>query len=47
MEINSWEKCFSSNNLKLYFEVDLPSPPSYKNNLCSLYKEENVQENQI
>lgn len=37
----------TSDNLRLYFEVDLPSPPSYKNNLCSLYKEENVQENQI
>lgn len=47
IETNNWEECLTSDNLRLYFEVDLPSPPSYKNNLCSLYKEENVQENQI
>ncbi len=47
MEINSWEKCFSSNNLKLYFEVDLPSPAIYKEKLYSLYKEDRIQEHQI
>ena len=47
IEIDSWEECLNSDNLKLYFEVDLPSPPSYKNNLCSLYKEDKIQEHQI
>lgn len=47
IEIDSWRECLSSDNLKLYFEVDLPSPPSYKNNLCSLYKEDKIQKHQI
>ncbi len=47
IEIDSWEECLNSDNLKLYFEVDLPSPPSYKNNLCSLYKEDKIQKHQI
>ena len=46
IEIDSWRECLSSDNLKLYFEVDLPSPPSYKNNLCSLYKEDKIQKHQ-
>ncbi|GAH66533.1 unnamed protein product, partial [marine sediment metagenome] len=47
IEINSWEECLTSNNLKLYFEVDLPSPTSYKKKLCSLYEKGNIQEHQI
>jgi len=47
LEINSWEECFGSDNLKLYFEVDLPSPAFYKNNLYSLYKGDKIQEHQI
>ena len=47
IEIDSWRECLSSDNLKLYFEVDLPSPPSYKNNLYSLYEKGNIQEHQI
>jgi hypothetical protein len=47
IETNSWEECLSSDNLKLYFEVDLPSPTIYKNNLYSLYKEDKIQEHQI
>lgn len=47
IEVNSWEKCFSSDNLKLYFEVDLPSPISYKDYLCPLYEKGNIQEHQI
>ena len=47
IKIDSWRECLSSDNLKLYFEVDLPSPPSYKNNLCLLYEKGNIQEHQI
>jgi len=47
IEIDSWRECFNNDNLELYFEVDLPSPPSYKNNLCSLYEKGNIQEHQI
>ena len=47
IENNSWEECLTSDNLKLYFEVDLPSPPTYKKNLCSLYEKGNIQEHQI
>ena len=47
IETNSWEECLSSDNLKLYFEIDLPSPAIYKNNLYSLYKEDKIQEHQI
>jgi hypothetical protein len=47
IEINSWEECLSSDNLKLYFEVDLPSPAFYKKYLYSLYKEDKIQEHQI
>ncbi|GAH88568.1 unnamed protein product, partial [marine sediment metagenome] len=47
IEIDSWRECLSSDNLKLYFEVDLPSPVIYKNNLYSLYKEDKIQEHQI
>jgi len=45
--INNWEDCFNTEDLKLYFEVDLPSPTIYKNNLYSLYKEDKIQEHQI
>lgn len=45
--INNWEDCFNTGDLKLYFEVDLPSPTIYKNNLYSLYKEDKIQEHQI
>jgi len=45
--VNNWEDCFNAENLKLYFEVDLPSPTIYKNNLYSLYKEDKIQEHQI
>ena len=47
IEANSWEKCLSSDNLKLYFEVDLPSPISYKDYLCPLYEKGNIQKHQI
>jgi len=46
IEVDSWRECLSNDNLELYFEVDLPSPPSYKNNLCSLYEKGNTQEHQ-
>jgi len=45
--INNWEDCFNTEDLKLYFEVDLPSPIIYKNNLYSLYKKDKIQEHQI
>jgi len=45
--VNNWEDCFNAENLKLHFEVDLPSPTVYKNNLYSLYKEDKIQEHQI
>jgi len=47
IEANSWEKCLSSDNLELYFEVDLPSPASYKDYLCPLYEKGNIQKHQI
>lgn len=47
IEVNSWKKCLSSDNLKLYFEVDLPSPISYKEYLYPLYEKGNIQEHQI
>jgi hypothetical protein len=47
IEANSWEKCLSSDNLVLYFEVDLPSPASYKDYLCPLYEKGNIQKHQI
>jgi len=47
IKINSWEECLTSDNLKLYFEVDLPSPTSYKKKLCPLYEKGNIQEHQI
>lgn len=45
--IDSWRECFNSDNLTLYFEVDLPSPANYKKKLCSLYKNGKIQEHQI
>jgi len=40
--IDSWEDCFNSKNLELFFEVDLPSPKKYKDYLyehyCQSYK---------
>ena len=47
IEIDSWRECLSSDNLKLYFEVDLPSPPSYKDSLRLLYEKGNIQKHQI
>jgi len=47
IEIDSWKECFNSDNLKLYFEVDLPSPDGFKKNLRSLYENGNTQEHQI
>lgn len=47
IETNSWKECLSSDNLKLYFEVDLPSPTIYKKYLCLLYEKGNIQEHQI
>jgi len=47
IRINNWEDCFNTENLKLYFEVDLPSPTIYKEYLRSLYKEGKIQEHQI
>lgn len=47
IEIDSWEECLNSDNLKLYFEVDLPSPTIYKKKLCPLYEKGNIQERQI
>ena len=42
INIDSWKDCFDSKNLKLYFEVDLPSTKKYKdylyNNYCLSYK---------
>jgi len=45
--IENWRKCFQSNDLKLYFEVDLPSPKKYKEKLCLLYEKEKSEEHQI
>jgi len=45
--IESWRECFQSNDLKLYFEVDLPSPKKYKEKLCLLYEKEKIEEHQI
>jgi len=47
IKIDNWKECFISDNLKLYFEVDLPSPVRYKEKLCSLYKNGKIQEHQI
>ena len=45
--IDSWKECINSDNLKLFFEVDLPSPKKYKEDLCSLYEKEKIEEHQI
>jgi len=47
IKIDNWKECFNSDNLKLYFEVDLPSSASYKENLYSLYENGKIQEHQI
>jgi len=47
IKIDSWEECINSDNLKLFFEVDLPSPKKYKEELCSLCKKEKTEEHQI
>jgi len=35
--LKSWEECFGSKNLELYFEVNLPSPAKYKDWLSEEY----------
>lgn len=47
LDLNSWDDCFQSDNLGLYFEVDLPSPIDYKDYLLKKYKDKKSNQHQI
>lgn len=47
LKLASWKDCFESPNLKLYFEVSLPSPEKYKAYLKDIYNEGKANKPQI
>lgn len=51
INIDNWEDCFNSKELKLCFEVDLPSPKKYKDylydNYCQSYKNKQCNRHQF